>query len=348
MKKIFILFLSLIAGSAMAQPSSYTDLVFENTDSLKSYVPERGKHYVYVMPSASTEEVAKNSRLDSISGFRILKIVLAYPETADKENAETADQVQQRWDNLMSSYYVYFKAPDTKFKNVYLTERAGQGFYIYYDGGKGKPVKETAAKEEKEEKKKKEKVVKEEEKPKETEKKTKEKEKKDETAKHSDEVKHSGSGDTKPAVVKAAPHFDKPMRAKDPKACRLPCYGGGDEDLMAFFKDNITLSKKQSRHGKDLVSMVKIQLNFDGTIKKTFVTGANEHLNKQVEEAINMMNPWNPAVKGGITVKSEIKMTLKYDYDTHAMRPSDTVITPRLGAQCKCIPDEEMFDLKTD
>jgi hypothetical protein len=135
----------------------------------------------------------------------------------------------------------------------------------------------------------------------------------------------------------------KSRRAKDPKACRPPCYESGDDDLNAFFKTSITLSKKQKRHGKNLVSVVKLQLNVDGSIKKALVTGEDEVLNQQVTSAANMMNRWNPAVKGGVTVKSEVKITLKYDKETKGMKPFEIMVTPRPAPKCKCMSDAEIF-----
>lgn len=137
--------------------------------------------------------------------------------------------------------------------------------------------------------------------------------------------------------------YSKPKKAKDPKACRPPCYENGDDDLNKFFVENIPLTKKQKRHGKRLESTVRLQLNFDGSIKKAIITGEDEELNKQVQSAVGMMNLWNPAVRNGVTVRSEIKMLLKYDKETKGMKPFETMITPRPAPKCKCMSDEEMF-----
>lgn len=140
----------------------------------------------------------------------------------------------------------------------------------------------------------------------------------------------------KPAVAKA-------RRSSDPKACRQPCYGYGDEDLNIFFKDNIPLTKKQKRKAKNWVANVKLQINFDGSIKKAFVTGTNPEFNQTVESVIKSMNNWNCAVKGGLAVKSEVKFVLKFDKETKSMKPFDMLINPRLGPKCKCMTDSEVF-----
>ena len=148
-------------------------------------------------------------------------------------------------------------------------------------------------------------------------------------------------------VAKASPvkkaGVAKARRAKDPKACRPACYGNGDEDLNAFFKDNLKLSKKQRKSAKKQIVIVKLQLNVDGTIKKPLVTCPDEKLNLLVTEAVKGMNPWNATVKSGVTVKSEVKITLKYDKATKSMKPFEVAVTPRQALKCKCASDSELF-----
>lgn len=147
----------------------------------------------------------------------------------------------------------------------------------------------------------------------------------------------------KPTTKKPAASA-KPRRAKDPKACRQPCYGFGDEDLVAFFKDNIQLSKKQKRKAKNWVANVRLQINHDGTIKKAMVTGSEEGFNEMVNTALKSMNPWNCAVKNGVAVKSEVRFNLKYDKSTKAIRPSDFIMNPKASPKCPCVTDGELFD----
>jgi hypothetical protein len=147
----------------------------------------------------------------------------------------------------------------------------------------------------------------------------------------------------KPGIAKKGPAM-KARRAKDKKACRPACYQGGDEDLNSYFKDAITLTKKQRRKGKHLVCVLKLQLNVDGSIKNATVTGENEVFNQQILGAANSMNKWNAAVKNGVTVKSDVKITLKYDKPTKSIKPSEVIVNPRPGPKCKCMSDSEIFD----
>lgn len=147
----------------------------------------------------------------------------------------------------------------------------------------------------------------------------------------------------KPAVQKKGPAA-KPRRARDPKACRMACYEGGPESLDQFFKDNIQLSKKERRKIKKSTALLRIQLNVDGSIKKIMVTGADEKFNAMITGAANAMNRWNPTVKGGVTVKSEVKLTMKYDKATKSVKPFEVMVTPKLAPKCKCVTDSELFD----
>jgi hypothetical protein len=89
--------------------------------------------------------------------------------------------------------------------------------------------------------------------------------------------------------------------------------------------------------------MVRLQLNFDGNIKKAMVTGTNTELNELVTNAIKQMDLWNPTVKNGITVKSEVRFTLKYNKEKKGLVPEEMTINPRLAPKCKCVPDSEIF-----
>lgn len=140
----------------------------------------------------------------------------------------------------------------------------------------------------------------------------------------------------KPSVAKA-------RRAKDPKACRMACYEGGYESLDNFFKENIKLTKKERRKVKKSIAILKLQLNLDGSIKKSIVTGSDERFNAMVQGAANAMNNWNPTVKSGVTVKSEVKITLKYDKSTKSIKPFEVAVIPKLAPKCKCVSDAELF-----
>lgn len=146
----------------------------------------------------------------------------------------------------------------------------------------------------------------------------------------------------KPKVQKKAA-VGKARRSKDPKACRMACYESGDESLDNFFKDNIKLTKKERRKVKKSVSILRLQLNLDGSIKKSFVTGTDEKFNAMVLGASGAMNNWNPTVKSGVTVKSEVKITLKYDKATKSIKPFEVAVTPKLAPKCKCASDAEIF-----
>jgi hypothetical protein len=136
----------------------------------------------------------------------------------------------------------------------------------------------------------------------------------------------------------------KSRRTKDPKACRMACYENGIESLDAFLKDNIGLSRKERRKAKKMDPIAKLQLNVDGSIKKVMVTCPDEVLNLKITEAFKSMSPWNATVRNGATVKSEVKVTLKFDKKAKTFKAFEVAVTPRLPIKCKCASDSELFD----
>lgn len=142
---------------------------------------------------------------------------------------------------------------------------------------------------------------------------------------------------------KKKPAGMKPRKAKDPKACRPACYGYGDDDLVSYFKNSISLTKKQKKQAKKLNADLRIQLNIDGSVKKVMLTCENEELNKIIQDAVKTMGNWNAAVKNGVTIKSEVRMVLRFDKETKSIKPFDVVCNPKLGPKCKCMTDGEMF-----
>ncbi|HQQ94437.1 MAG TPA: hypothetical protein PLQ93_07770 [Bacteroidia bacterium] len=135
----------------------------------------------------------------------------------------------------------------------------------------------------------------------------------------------------------------KPRKAKDPKACRPAFYGYGDQDLDAFFKDNVVMTKKQKRKAKNVRMELRLQLNFDGSIRKTQIIGENETYNALVRDALKNMNNWNAAVRGGVAIKSEVRIKLVYDKKSKAFKKAELTNNPKPGPKCKCVSDDEIF-----
>lgn len=365
MKNLLFVFFSIICFSLVGQDAPlFDEMIFESDSLTKAYKPT-GKNFILLKSKRGSDGMPKSSSGDSIKAMNITDIVLVFTENepSDLANREVANR--ERWENLIKTYPEFFKDSPSLFNTCQCTKtgdaealKKAQGFYIFIGGKAEAPEPKTVAKKEepakvekkkeekvKEEKPKKEEVVKEE-KPK-KEKKVKEekpKKEKEEVAKKEEKVEETP---IEPEPVVSTPKkvgYAKPKKAKDAKVCRPPCYEGGDEGLNTFLKDNITLSKKQKRHSGDLVTVVTLQLNFDGTIKKTIIQGANPEFNKQVEDAIKMMDLWNPAVKGGVTIKSQVKMTLKYDGSSKSVKPFETQIVPRPAPKCtECLDDSQVF-----
>jgi flagellar biosynthesis GTPase FlhF len=365
----FLLYLQ-VAGQAPA----YDDIVFDEDEMKTPYKPV-GKSFELLKSKKGTGGMPKVASADAIKTAEVTDIILVFSETTEDAASTREESNRERWENLLLTYPEFFQF-STNYKNICQCNIGGdaealkptQGFYVYYkvaapkvetpvaavkeEKSEPKEVAKTEKNEAKETKKSEEPVKEKKEDKKEVAKEVKKEEKS--TQKEPEEKeedlnattegpKQTSSIDLSSSTPKKA-GSNKPRKAKSPKACRPPFYGSGDEDLNIFFKDNITLTKKQRRQVKGDVSILKLSLNFDGSIKKAMVNGANTALNDMVSLSVKSMNPWNAAVKGGFTVKSEVKITLKYDKSTKAIRPLEVAITPRPNPKCiECKSDSEIF-----
>lgn len=359
MKSFIIIFFSVICHSAFCQAPAFEDLNFEEDSITKAYKPS-GKNYAFIKSKRGTSGVNKTSKADSILALSISDIVLVYSEINSSSTHSREEANRERWENLLKTYPELFQF-STNYKNLLQYKsndtaaiKQAQGFYVYFSSGKETKEAETKPTDEKpnsklepvaETKSKKEKKSRSEEKEEpavKVKKEKKVKEPKEAITKNEDKEVKPLEPEPAPPIVKRE-GYTIPKKSKDSKACRSPFYGASDDDLNNFFTTNIILSKKQKKHSKQLISTVKLQLNFDGSIKKSMVTGLDEELNLQVTNALKNMDLWNPAVKNGLTVKSEVKMTLIYDKDSKGMKPSDILITPRPGPKCEQKTDAELF-----
>lgn len=380
MKKLLFACLIFIGFSITAQEApAYDDMVIE-MDSVTSVYKPGSKNYIFMKSKRGADGVPKTSSADSILALNlpITDIVLVFTEdnAGDLGRRELANR--ERWENLAKTYPQFFQF-ETNYKSLCQCNYSGdqaafkqaQGFYIYFPGkeppkpaaapkvaekkpetSKAEEKKPEKVKEEKPKKEKKEEVAKEEpkkaepkeEKPK-KEKRKKDEEKKEEVAKEEPKKEEPAPVVEEPVVAKPKKQgYATPKKAKDVKVCRPPCYEGGDEGLNNFFKDAITLTKKQKRHSGDLEATVTLMLHFDGSIKKTMIMCADEEFKKQVEDAIKAMDLWNPAVKGGVTIKSQVKMVLRYDGSSKQIKPFEMNIIPRPAPKCtECLSDSQVF-----
>lgn len=355
------------------QAPSFYDLAFVPDSVTAPYKPSNA-NYAYVRSKRGTEGLAKTSSADSVLSLNlpISKIVLVFTESSADAISNREEYNQERWENMLMTYPEFFQAKTT-FKNVCQCTPDGdgedykhaQGFYIYFKSTEAPkkveeppvtksepPAKTKTAEEPAQTKKTETPTAKAETSAPKTEApaakhetKAPEPVAKEEPKKEVEAPVKAESNDEevaeKPAKKKNDP--SKPRRAKDTKVCRPACYGWGEDDLNQFFKDNIQLTKKQKRKWKKSTCEMRIQLNFDGTIKKSMIAGQNTDLNTKVTDAIKNMNPWNAAVKGGIAIKSEVKIALKFDKEWRVFKVSELVTSPKLPVKCKCAPDSEIF-----
>jgi hypothetical protein len=325
--RLFVFF-AAFTTSIRAQIFTLPEII---TDTIPgSYAVRLNQPYIFIASSFGSEKIENNQRLDSVSGFYISEIVLVYSAYRKAGQFDQARLNKTRWENLGKTYPSLFLNGPTRFANVcqegQQTDSAARqlthGFYIYFRNRSDST------------------------------------ERKAEIAELSRMmlamgIDTSATGDDGPLaaekeipfnpVSKKHPKFKKPLRAKDPKACRQPFYGSGTEDLELFFKGKISLTARQKRKPRKLLAEVRLRLDYNGFIKSAYILCANKKLIDQIRLALSDMNVWNPAVKNGLTVKSDVKFSLH-------MLPGGTmglvggITVPRNLANCGTAPDSVLFD----
>lgn len=377
MRSLYTLLFLAFSLITFSQTPVYDDLTFDE-EELAAGFKASSKQHITLKSKKGTGGMPKVTEADALKNAEISDIILVFTETTEDAAGEREENNRERWENLISTYPEFFQF-STNYKNVCQCVMGGdaealkpaQGFYIYYKTAEQKASEKAAEKaarakaeaeaaaaaakanSKKEEPKKEEKkevtkeTKKEKEEKKEVVKETKKEKEKKEEPKEEEEASTAVEGVEETVTVAVVPKkagYKKPKVSKDKKACRPPCYGNSDEDLHIFFKDNITLDRKLRRAVKGSQCIVKLSLNFDGSIKKAMVNGTNTKLNELVTAALKSMDLWYPAVKAGVTVKSEVKLTLQYDKSTKAIKPFEIMITPRPNPKClECKTDAEIF-----
>lgn len=387
MKYIITIVLFIAFLPIYSQVGSFEEMEFE-VDSAKTAYRPSGKNYVLLKSKRGTAGLNKTAAADAITTAEVTEIVLVFSETDPSTTAEREESIRERWENLLLTYPELFQFSTTyknfcqcNYEGDAESFKASAGFYIYVNGEVPKveepkaaspaPPSPVAKTEEKkatpvEDKKAAEPpappapsavstpakqvsgtdAAKSATPPPSTEPVAKQEAVAPPPS--NDETSETPAEAPKPVAKKKKIDSVKPRKAKDKKACRPACYGWGDEDLIAFFKDNIQLTRKQRRKAKNWVANVKLQIHFDGVVKKEVVTGSNETFNQTVQDVLKRMNRWNAAVKNGVAVKSEIKFTLKYDKVTKCMKPYDFIANPKPSSKCPCVSDGEIFKDASD
>lgn len=379
--RVIHLYLLLVASicwpACYSQSVSYYDLTIESDSIVKPFV-STSANFAFVRSKRGVDGVNQTPEADAIRNGTIQKIILVFSEDSPEDIENREEYNMERWDNLILTYPEFFQEK-TKYKNIcQCVAEAGsesfkqaQGFYIYFktdekpvvkEEKKAEPEKKTVEPEKKSSTEKvaevaipavviatgaeAAKVSKSEEKP------AKSVETKEETTSREPEKKSVADDPELEPVEKPVaktstsakkPVSNKPRRAKDPKACRPAFYGSGDEDIDAFFRDNFVLDKKQKKKAKKVEAEIRLQLNVDGSIKRVMVICENEEFKSMFEQTVKAMNNWNAAVRGGVTVRSEVRMKLRFDKESKSFKKFELINNPKPGPKCKQQSDEELF-----
>lgn len=329
-----------------SQTKSYSDLVFLKHDTIKGlYKPQTGKAFLFVPSKFASDEVQNGRQLDSVSGFYISKIVLVYSGFHKTENFSQSQLNLRRWEHMMKNYPSLFSSGLTRYQEVCqlgpkadtAARKLAHGFYVYYENRAGPAIREKEINEIN-------KML-------------------EQLGINPSDTVETDAPPSLPALSREAgevPVTEKvpvgsgaakkskitaPMRAKDSRACRRPYYANGEAEISDFFRTNILLTSKQlkKRQRKKLVAAVHLRLEYNGNIRYADISSLDSKLITQITAALPAMDPWHPAVRNGITVKSEVNFTLRLGSD-NKMELSGKVEVPRSLAKCGTTSDEELFD----
>jgi hypothetical protein len=314
-----------------AREISVSELEFKLSDTVNgAYKPQKNIKHIFIASKFGSPVVEQSKVLDSISGFLITDIVLVYSKYKYSDNFSQSKLNRARWENLLKKYPSLFQSGTTKYGDICQAgfqsdssaRELSHGFFIYFEN-RADPV------ERQEEIEKISKML--------------EKMGVDTSSSGPEEAEKPGE-----AIVPVSGTFGmakpaKPLKAKDPKACRQPYYKNGMPDLQAFFRTSIGLSNKQKRNPEDVTAEVNLRLDFRGQIKSAHVMSKDQQFITQIREALARMSLWHPAVINGVAVKTNVKLLL-YATPKGLVQVKGGLILVRTLQKCPLTPDEQLFD----
>ena len=332
-KLLFLAALSVKGQIENPVAIKYDHIVFSVSDTVQgAYKPGTKTKYLFIASRFGSAEVDPSSALDSVSGFLIREIVLVYSRYKQSDNFSQARLNRARWENLLRSYPQLFQSGTTQYGNVCqagiqsdsTARELTHGFYIYYEN------RSDAADRNKE------------------------------IAEISRMLDRMGidtscvASEAEPVAAPseiipvkpgetASPRFKKPMRAKDPKACRQAFYKNGINDVNAFFRSQIDLTNRQKRNPEKVNAEVQLRLSYTGRIKSAYILSADDEFIKQIRLALVEMSLWHPAVLNGITINTTVKFSLMAT-EKGQVKLKGGLVPVRSLLKCGNQPDEELFD----
>jgi hypothetical protein len=299
-------------------------------DTVQGHYSSRTSAHIFIASAFSSDHVDTDARLDSVKDFVITGIELVYSGYRKVADFRQHELNNRRWQNLERIYPSLFVNGTAQCRSICqvgessdtAARKMAHGFYIYYrnpaDPEKNKEelsalmaLMSTIGVD---------------------------------TSDAANATEMTDEYRIEPvSASRARSRFRKPMKAKDPAACRQPFYGEGPGELDRFFSSRIQLSKRQVRNRKKLFAEVRLRLDYNGIIRSAHVISADYKLIDQIRKALSEMQPWHPAVMRGVTVKSDVKFDLVCGADD-AMHVKGNVTVHRNFAKCPLTREEDLFD----
>ncbi len=325
-KLLFIISLTL-----KGQPASVNDLEFRLSDTVKgAYKANQSRKHIFIASKFGSSEVEQSRALDSVSGFLISDIVLVYSKYKQSNDFNQAKLNRARWENLLAKYPSLFQSGTTAYGNICqagiqndsVARELTHGFYIYYENRSDPAEREKEIKA----------IF------------TMLEDMGIDTSSSTEST--AGAEEVVTATTSSAgsPRLRKPMRTKDPRACRQPYYRNGLADLNAFFRAGIPLTNKQKKNPEKLSAEVTLRLDFNGQIKSAHVLSVSDEFIDQIRKALAGMELWNPAVLNGVTINTSVKFFLMCTDGGYVKLKGDLQVARQLQ-KCGKATDADLFDL---
>jgi hypothetical protein len=341
MRKVihFIICLPLLLP---AQHTTINDLEFDKADTItRPYTPKLNTPYIFIASKFGSNEVQRHTSLDSIRGFMIRDIELVFSQYHKSDKFNQGKLNDERWQHLLKEYPSLFSSGVTHFRNICQSgeqtdstaRKLTHGFYIYFEDRSADAKRSSEITE----------ISKMLEKmginPADTV----------ENEFHDEEKTSVAAPDKADVTLKDVKtrgvKFRKPMRTMDPHACRQPYYEGKIDGLNQLLAETIKLSRRQKRRHKKLNGTIRLRIDYNGEIKSAQVSTINEKFSRQLTKAVESMYAWNPAVRNGVTVKSDVRFKVRYAEGKIIV--DGDVIVPRNLAKCGTASDDELFDFSS-
>ncbi len=321
-----------------AQVGSVNELIDIPDVDVEIYRPKKDTPYVFVPSGFAASEVKNTKTPDSLKNHVVYKVVLVYSAYHKSENFNQEKLNYDRWNKLFLKNPELFSNGGTSYLNIRQTsattdtsaKKLMHGFYIYYR----QPALAEARKKEVDDLKEFMTTI--------------GVDLKDSiespslvTLAKKAKLKPDDDEETT-SLAERKETFWSPKRTRDKFACRQPFYGNGPSDIEDFFNSTVKLSKRLKKKRKPVDTDIILRLHFNGSLVSARIISSNKEFAPEISTAVKKMKRWNPSIKNGMTVKSDVRFKLRYSDGKFNLMGAPLVARQLQKCDC-CTPDSLLF-----